>query len=179
MSAGSSLNGLPEYIDVLSLAQASTSLVGKLKLARMSRLTENLHNTQGDVAFKLRFKQDLKGACCIEGEVQATLFLICQRCIKPMQFEVGDSFTLVAIQSEDMAEKLPDHVEPVLLPENGRLLLSDVIEDELILQLPIIAKHTESDCSVKIATLASDLIDPEAKPSKQKAFAVLTALKKK
>lgn len=168
---------LPEYIDVLRLAKANQSLSGKLDLAKMHRLSESLLKAEGRVNVKLNFSQGANGACYIQGEVRTDLPLICQRCTKPMQLNVNHQFTLAPVRSEAMAEKLPDDVEPVLIPDDEKLCLSDMIEDELILQLPIIPKHTEVECSVKIEP--DEPLGSEAKVDKQKPFANIIALKRK
>lgn len=178
MCADKCSNELPEYIDVLRLAKANLSLSGKVVLAKMHRLSESLVSNEGEVDVKLHFSQRADGVCYIEGEVQTSLPLLCQRCINIMQFNVDHQFVLAPVRSEAAAKKLPDDVEPVLLPDDEKICLSEMIEDELILQLPIIPKHTETECSVKIDA-DEPLVGSKAKSDKRKPFANIIALKKK
>lgn len=176
MCADNSVVELPEYIEVLRLAKAEHTLVGKVALARMPRLVQSLTCADGYVDIQLNFGKDVEGHYCISGQMNTDLPLICQRCMLPMQFAVNDNFMLTPVRSDVEAKKLPDHLEPVLLPESERLSLAELIEDELILQLPVVAKHAEAVCSVKILPVEpSSVVIKKDKPN---PFATLVALKK-
>ena len=68
----------------------------------------------------------------------------CQRCLKPVIVEVAIETTLtVAAHDEEARAKIKDY-EPILLNEEGVLDIDALIEEEILLSLPLVAMHTES-----------------------------------
>lgn len=97
-----------------------------------------------DARFRV-FRQDDR--ICIDGRMNALVPLICQRCLCRFDYHIDNAFSLVAVQTEAEAESLDEALEPIVLAEDGCLHIVDLFEDELILQLPIVPKHTEiNDC---------------------------------
>ena len=70
----------------------------------------------------------------------------CQRCLGDVRFEISAEFRLGLVFNDDQAKALPKRLEPVELDEEGRLDLWDVIEDELLLNLPDFPMHPQDEC---------------------------------
>lgn len=74
-------------------------------------------------------------------------------------------------------DELPESYELIQLDENGEFDLNELIEDELILSLPIVAMHPLEECPMAGAQMTWGEIDPaDERPN---PFAVLTSLKRK
>ncbi len=162
---------LPVHIDPLQLAGKGELLSGELELAGMRRLAPSLHTTEGAVEVTLEFGMDPERIPYLRGHIRGKLILTCQRCMQAMDFPVNAGMTLGLVNSPAEAHALPDHYEP-LMAGSGPVILSDIIEDELLLCLPLVPKHPESQCP------ASAQGSGEKPQDTRKPFAVLSDWKK-
>lgn len=141
---------LPRQINVLQLAQQHVTLVGKLPLSEMKRLRSSLLDDSGTVACELNFGIDEEGIRYIKGNLTVELELECQRCLKPVKYIINDELMLAVVLSNTQADNLASHYE-LLLVENDMQELLPIIEDELIVRLPIVANHNDTDCKLILA----------------------------
>lgn len=141
---------IPEYIDPFRYAEQSLSFDGVVKVAEMHRLNTNVRSSVDDVvSVNLQFGIDEQRITFLKGHLETKLTLQCQRCMEPYSYEIISDFALGVVNTLDEANALPDHYEPALAKE-GHLALRELIEDELILNLPIIPRHEPEDCKVKL-----------------------------
>lgn len=138
------LNDLPTFIDPLHLAKQGTSLRGSLAVAHMSRLHHTLCEVQGEVSIDWRFAHTEPHWPTITGSIQTQLHMLCQRCLHPMEWPVDAKIALVVLPHGHSEEDLPEGFEVLTLTGNPIPLLT-LVEDELILALPIVIRH--STCS--------------------------------
>jgi uncharacterized protein len=169
---------IPEHIDPFRYAEQSLSLVGQVKIVDMERLSANLgvapNNDAVDVS--LEFGVDEQGITFLKGHLKALLRLQCQRCLEPFIYEIISDFVLGIVNTLDEANALPDQYEPALAKE-GSLALRELIEDEIILNLPIIPRHEPEECKVKLPLVDSGWEKGEGKG--ENPFQVLQSLKDK
>ena len=156
-----------ERIDPLFLVRTRRRYQGALPLSNMQRLSELLYDTEGEATFDLFFRLEGKVPAVI-GHVSAKLALQCQCCLKATQWVIEREVNLGVVASVDEASLLPEPYEPLLM-DNEKTTLSDIIEDELILGLPLIARH--SGCEMALAS-------NEEKSPEEKPFAILAELRK-
>ena len=106
--------------------------------------------------------------------------MTCQRCMQPMSYTLQTQLNLALIKDDAQADALADEFEPLLL-EAEEMNLPTVIEDELLLALPLVLVH-EHDCSDFLQQQAQQQIEDAAKAAEQKVksnpFAVLKDLPK-
>ena len=164
---------LPVTIDVFRLVEQRAQLAGSLALKDMPRLEPLLANTDGKVSVHIDFEKDNQGLSLINGQLDATVYVICQRCLKPMKWPITDSFLLSPVVNLEQAETLTDAYEPLLVDTEEKTL-SDVIEDELILRVPMVALHEPEECLVQLNN--ETLLNEE--PARANPFDVLLKLKK-
>ncbi|MCW8808752.1 MAG: YceD family protein [Rhodanobacter sp.] len=126
------------------MVSARRSFEGTLPVAAMSRLCEMLASADGSVRFGLDFGRDELGISYVDVRAEASLSLICQRSLESFLLPVAVSARLGLIRLESEEAGLPPDCEPLLVPENGRLNPADVIEDELMLVLPLIPVNPDS-----------------------------------
>lgn len=164
---------LPVHVDPWRLARKGEQLRGVLQIGEMERLQGSLSDSSGDAAVELTFETDERGHPVVHGMVVAELALACQNCLQTYRQPVTANMRLAVVANEEQAEMVSGDHEPLLVSE-GQLFLMDMIEDELILALPIIPRHPEGECPQEQTT-----VDGEGgQPAADNPFAVLRSLKK-
>lgn len=157
------LESLPERISPLRMARGGESLDGRISVARMSRLRALLVDGEAQAAVRLRFDSDDAGRARIDGRVTAELLLTCQRCLQPVLVEVSSDLHLALVTSDAAAESVQEPYEPLLLKQEP-VSLPALVEDELLLALPIVALHREGTCRSPLETNASPGSDETQRP---------------
>ncbi len=164
-------NALPEMLDFLKQVERKARYDGVLPVNRLDRLGSSLCSDQGEIHASVSFSTRA-GTPCLDGNISAELELECQRCLKPMTLRFESSFHLGLIDSEQDIDLLPQEFEPLLLAE-GEQSLIDIIEDETILSLPIVARHDEH-CSELVGE--QDESEQDSEEETYKPFAGLKDL---
>ena len=179
MSAGSPpQQRVPEVLDAWRLVAARRGVEGRLPLSALTRLEGSLLDTEGDVVFALDFDRDSLQVPYVELRIDAQLPLECQRSMERFLLPVQIVQRLGLIRDEAEETALPPGYEPLLVPDDGMLRTIDLVEDELILAVPVVpvkpgSEAVERDWPVTHAEQeqpAQDKVSP---------FAALSALKSK
>ncbi len=161
---------LPVSADIWRLVEARRAFSGTWPLSRFKRLANDLADTDGDVNFALQFDTDQWANRYAELELNATLTLICQRSLAPFELPVTRQLRLGLIESEDQEAALPEGYEAYLVTDPA-IRLADLLEDELILALPVVAL----DPAGERTTASSDGDAPNEQ--RENPFAALAELK--
>jgi len=119
----------------------------------MPRLAACLLSDREEVCAELQFGIDDQGVDFVEGKIEAELQVSCQRCLAPMSLPVHTGMALAFVGSEAAANRLSGHREPLVVPATP-LRLAPLIEDELILSLPMTPRHPPDACTARPAGLA-------------------------
>lgn len=135
----------PDRLDPYALCRRNGAVRGEVPVARMERLTSLGVAPEGFAAGRLEFGRDDRGRAVVDVTVTAVLGLTCQRCLGQLLLEVAERRRLVLIESEAEANRLAEDVEPLWVAD-GPLCPADVLEDELLLALPIIPTHPDGRC---------------------------------
>lgn len=135
---------LPDSVDFLKQVERNACFDGVWPVSDFSRLAEVVCSKQGEVTARLKFATRA-GTNCLDGHVQAEIELRCERCLDSVKQHIESDFRFGLITSEDEADSLPKEFEP-LLAQNYELSLLQLVEDEVLLSLPIVARHDE-ECS--------------------------------
>ena len=139
-------NDLPEIVDLWHLAAVGGRLRGTLPLQRMQRLKPLLASDAGDVVIELFGGIDQQSRLFIAGHLDARAEMICQRCMLVTAIPIAADFRLILAHSEEQAAALPKQCEPLIAQEGGSSII-ELVEDELILALPIIPVcENREDC---------------------------------
>jgi len=165
---------LPVHLNFAQKAKIGFELKGKWPIKQLKRLNEVLMSDQGELDVELTF--DRAGPIpFIEGHITAELQLKCQRCMQAMPHPVDIRFKLGLVLNDEHIEKLPDDFEPYMLEDDNNHL-PDMLEDELLLALPLVAMH-EFDCSDYLQQQDSDQQNEVEKvEEKENPFSVLKDL---
>lgn len=170
-------------VDVDRLADAHASHEFEYSLAELPRLREQLVSTAGAATGRVEFRHE-GGRVVASLEVAATLALQCQRCMQPVSVPLRSAVEVALVDDLAAADAVPEEMEPVLI-NAGRVLLRELVEEELLLGVPLIPRHDDIHCA-GAAAIASDaehsgLVTPESPPAEttQKPFAELGELLKR
>ena len=162
----------PEPADILHpnrLIKSQAVLEGELPIKTMERLKNILVHDEDSVAYRLEFGADEMGRKIILENISATISLSCQRCLGEVRVDINSENRLAIVANNEAAQELPTEYEPLVITED-ELSLRALIEDELLLALPISPTHAVDECPVKL--------EPPMKTEKQNPFAVIKQLQK-
>ena len=133
-------------IDSISFAKKSESLQGKIAVASFERLRESLAPSQGEIEFYLQGTLDSRHRPSLKLAITGKVQLTCQRCLAdlPYKLELVSRIVLVVNETDlpDLDEEDPD-VDVVVA--SGKMNIQNLLEDEIILALPLAPKH-DFDC---------------------------------
>ncbi len=168
---------LPDRSDPFRLAQRGAVLTGELPLAGMNRLAGSLVDSEGSVDVTLRFGTDERHLPVLTVELRTEVSLMCQNCLEPYRQPIEIEATLGIIRTEPEAERIPRAYDPLVVGDEP-LYIKELVEDELILALPIISRHSE-DCLPAVSEEAPEP-DSEAgeRSGRENPFEALRHLKK-
>ena len=131
------MSALPETVDAWRMVAARRSFEGSIPFREMPRLSESLASTDGSVRYVIEFGRDEMQVAYVGVKLDARLPLTCQRTLEAYDEVVSLDERLGLIANESDEAALPSGYEP-LLTETGEINLADVVEDELILALPVV-----------------------------------------
>jgi uncharacterized protein len=132
--------------DLESLADREAALSGELQLSKLTRLVGMLRSDVGSVRASLKFGQRRGGRIEVELTYTAAVELTCQRCLEPYRHELAGRANVVLVEAGSASDAVPEGYEPFEIVD-GRLLPAELIEDELIVSMPLVPKHERlADC---------------------------------
>lgn len=144
-------------------------LEGALAISGLERLQDLLAEVSGEVSFRLHGFKGERGEYLLHLVVTGLLPLACQRCLEAIPFDLDvDSLLEIVPEGADMSqEELEDDTRD-FLPVAGELNVAELVEDEILLALPVAPRHEK--CGLPGAAGAGERINP---------FAALAGLKGK
>lgn len=172
----------PKRLDVAAFAVAGATLAADLPQVQFDRLSSGLLALPGDrVAAPVRWSADgetrpVPGgsrAHWIHLQASTEVTLQCQRCLHPMQQALAVDRWFHFVGDEDEAARLDEDSEDDVLAASARFDLLELLEDELILALPIVPRHEQ--CPQPLPSGADELPPEEEAPN---PFAALAALRR-
>ncbi len=172
----------PRRLDVTALAAADAKLDGNWPLSSFKRLPQGQSQTgHADWLVQASLRRPAGGAAepWLALTVSARVQLACQRCLQDFDvpLRIGASFRFVA--DETLAAALDAEAEEDVLPLPQRLDLHELVEDELLLALPLVPMHEICPQPLLAADrLAGTPGSTDAEPARAHPFAALKALKR-
>ncbi|TYT25614.1 DUF177 domain-containing protein [Luteimonas viscosa] len=163
---------MPEILDAWRMVAARREFEGRVALSALPRLRDALSEAGGEVVFALGFDRDTMQVPYLELRIDAELPLQCQRTLQRFLFPVRTVQRLGLIRDEADEAGLPPGYEPLLVPQDGVLRPLDLVEDELILAIPVVPVKPGSEAVERDWPVSAEE-EVRANP-----FAGLAALKK-
>lgn len=185
----------PTAVDVRNLAKQAEALQGRAPLSAFARVAADVPvaDVAGELAWRVQAEWRESLPLAVGGEVKAAvagrpqLWLhvwlagevpqTCQRCLSayPQPLEVDRWFRFVA--DEATADAEDDDCEEDLLVLEPRFNLFDLLEDEVLLALPLVPMHDVCPTAVRMSVGEEALVQ-DGGDDKPHPFAALAALKR-
>lgn len=163
---------LPYLIEPGKWADRDAPLDAVVPLSRFTRLLDGALTNVGEVRVQARFDRDARGFPHLSGQLHTSLSLTCQRCLDAVVMPVTAEVDVFLLADEALAERLSEDEDFVVFSD-GQLDLPELLEDELILALPLVARHEDCEAQVELIE-AEPIIEPAPK---ENPFLVLAGLK--
>ncbi len=165
----------PERIDPTRWAEQGKEIVGHCPLADLERLVTSLSAAEGGVDFRLCFGTDTEGRHLVTGRITTHLSLLCQRCLSPFGFPVDREVSLCVVEDLDSVDRLPAAYDPLMV-EDGFVSVREVVEDELLLSLPVVATHALEQCPARAVLAQYAAEEPQEGVGKPNPFSILRSV---
>lgn len=172
----------PLRLDVAAFAAAGASLEGAWPLATLPRLV-------GSASADAPSAEGAEALWAVEGEerrragmppeiwlklrASTRLSLECQRCLAPVEQDLACERRFRFVAGEEAAAALDADSDDDVLELTGRLDLRDLVEDELLLALPLVPRHAVCPQPIEAPAPRGESAEPE----RPHPFAALRALK--
>jgi len=165
------------FIDSLEFAGNGLQLDAQVSVAELPRLLDQLDNSSGVLHYTLQGGTDNLGRPVLDVSMKGCCQLRCQRCLGSFEYPIAlDARLLLCDQTSldeldgQAAGQLDDEEDFDGILADANLDVLALLEDEILLSLPIAPKHEEGDC------LASESEDKQKE--KRNPFAILENLKR-
>jgi len=136
----------PVEVDPWRFCRDSQSWETRSEVAAFPRLAHEF--TQGTLFCRVVGRVDQRGSLSLQLAVSGEVQLTCQRCLGSMPYKVDVERTLYLARNEAEMERLDALPDSDAIQAGETLSLVDLVEDEVLLSLPLSAMHAEGECPV-------------------------------
>ncbi|MBI4190709.1 MAG: DUF177 domain-containing protein [Betaproteobacteria bacterium] len=155
-------------IDSLEFARTGQELQDKVRVAQLTRLVDSLFDAAGNLRFTLCGGYDAERRPRLNLRVEGEINLRCQRCLGSLAYQVASESSLLVLTGKAGGETARiDDLDGI--PANPQTDVQALVEDEVLLALPIAPRHPEGECNAAAKTTQDGAASP---------FAVLAKLKR-
>lgn len=171
----------PRRLDVRRFAEESGTLSGVTMARELPRLAAELEgpDAPGEVRWQargeLRNPRHVQPQLWLRLEAQGRFALTCQRCLQPVDVELALDRPFRFVPDEATAAAEDDEAEEDLLAFSREFDLLELLEDEILMDLPVAPRHDV--CPVPVRMSSADPAFHLAEAERAHPFAVLGKLK--
>jgi uncharacterized protein len=163
-----------------SLVGTEAAIDFSIPLAELPRVSHELSAVDGEASGTVRFSRQL-GQSVADLDVSAQPEVVCQRCMQAMRWPIKVKSRIALVSDYAAADRVPEGLE-VFLVEADSISVRDLVDEEILLALPNVARHEEgSECAGGNMQLPGQEVDADEAddPQVQKPFAQLGELLKR
>lgn len=165
------LGSWSSIIDPIQLADKGARLEGELPVKGLARLAGMCADDAGAVRIDLRFERTPSdGLRVMHGSISACVYLTCQRCMERLALELNSEPRVLLLRPGEREDLL--EAEEAMVVEQP-LPLGTMIEEELLLEMPMVPMHPADRCP------AGHLTSQESRAAPNNPFSVLEKLKRR
>lgn len=136
----------PIEVDPWRFCRDGQSWETRSDVAAFPRLAHEF--TQGTLFCRVVGRVDQRGSLSLQLMVSGEVELPCHRCLVSMPYKVGVERTLYLARNEAEMERLDALPDSDAIQAGEILNLVDLVEDEVLLSLPLATMHAEGECPV-------------------------------
>lgn len=168
--SGAQLNGeCSPVADAAALAALFPRLLAE------SCVPDGVEGVSWVLAAELRTNQAGESVPWLHVQAEASVQLVCQRCLGPAAIALDVDRWFRFVKDEDTAAAEDDESDEDVLALVPRMDVGALIEDELLMTIPLVPMHGE--CPVPVTTAVEDADFWQAEAEKPHPFAALNQLK--
>lgn len=127
---------IPQRVSASNALERGERFAGDLDSGMLPRLGEL---APASMRADLSLRVDAARRNWLEGRIVGRLRLTCQKCMEPFSWKLDTSLAVVLAASEDEEASLMADCDPVLVSDD-RLMLYEIVEDEVLLALPMMPR---------------------------------------
>lgn len=166
---------LPEQVDHRKLAAEKARLEGSLPITSFERLCGLLDDTRGEVDVRLQFRKGKRHRTLVVGTASGAVTLICQSCLEPVVVTIQASISTQLLETLEELQALPLREDGLVCPQ-ADVTLVDLLEDELMVSLPMVPRHEAGICGQSMAGERQVRDDETMQTDTYRPFAGLASL---
>jgi uncharacterized protein len=168
-------------LDVKTFAEEGAQLQGEQRLREYGRLLAETQGRGAESSVGWTANGEIRNPLHVQPEIwlhlqaSATLPLTCQRCLGPVDVPVAVDRSFRFVPDEEVAAAQDEESEEDVLTLSRAFDLVELVEDELLMEMPLAPRHESCPVPVKLA-----VADPEfdsVSNQRENPFAVLGKLK--
>jgi uncharacterized protein len=167
-------------LDVKSFAEAGAVLSGVSAVREHARLMAETQGRGADAPVswsvwgEMRNRQHVHPEIWLHMKAQVTLSLTCQRCLEPVEVPLSVDRSFRFVPDEEMAAAQDDESEEDVLALSRSLDVVELVEDELMMEIPLAPAH---DTCPPVKLALADASFESAAGRQENPFASLGRLK--
>jgi uncharacterized protein len=142
----SDTTGNGAVINSIEFARKSLEIRDTIAVSRFSRLSDVLAFSEGVLNYRLIGGPTQDGRLKLQLFVQGTLQLRCQRCLEAFQFELDIAPSFFIVSDESAIPSSEEETDEDYLVAEAEMRVIHLIEDEILLSLPLSPKHELGYC---------------------------------
>jgi len=175
MSTAPQTNIFPQRVDPRKLANQGVDLSGQITPDQCTRLVDAVVKIVAPITVLLAFGRNESGRRVVTGSATAEVAVACQRCLEPIPVALAAELAVVIVWSDDQARSLPKGDDAWIVEENSADIIA-LVEEELLLALPIVSYHPGDECSITTGFGVDSELDTK-QASRKNPFEILGQLK--
>lgn len=159
-------------IDPARIAEKPRVWKGTFVPDDLERLEDSLADGRGELRYEVTAgldRQRRKGVSCI---IEGFVFLMCQKSLEAFRHEISIRERLILVDDEGRLPPIEEEGEEDYVVADGPLDIRDLVEDAVLLSLPMVPRKPE-------VVSGGGAANPDAAPVKESPFAALARLRKK
>lgn len=141
---------LPLSIDPLLFAQQEREIQGEIRIAELPQIVGLTSQPDNVLKVVMNFSKSSLKYPLLEGTVEGEIVQICQRCLGDTITKIDERFALLLVTSE-MSQIAEQEGHDIFEYDEATINTVELIEEEVMLALPIVAKHKSVDECLPIA----------------------------
>jgi len=176
---------VPEKLDLAAFARDGASLEGEWPAVSLERLADSgaaeaqakaWPAVRWSLVGEVRQPKGGKAQTWLHVQADAQVALTCQRCLKPVEEQLDIDRWIRFVDTEAEAAELDADSDDDVLALPRHLDARELIEDELLLALPLVPRHEV--CPEPLAHAEEEAGADEEEAERPNPFAALAALKR-
>ncbi len=152
----------PERLDVRAFAEDGAQLAGELPLSRLARLASEARDGVADALVRWSAAGELRNPGHVQPQVwlrlqgDALLTMTCQRCLEAMEVPLAVDRAFRFVADEQTAAAEDEEADEDVLAINRSFDLLELLEDELLMEVPLVPRHAQCPADVPLSVQDPD-----------------------